>query len=88
VTDGQRAELRDSIEAVLHWYPYREAPHIHSLARTLSYGRDMLAKYPDDQSDERKEIQRMLESGSATLRVGKQNWAMLRAQLLREAGVG
>jgi hypothetical protein len=88
VTTGQRTELRENIEAVLHWFPYREPPHLESFGRTLSYGRDMLARYPDDQSDERKEIQRMLESGEATLREGRQNWAMLRAQILREAGVG
>jgi len=87
VTNEQRAEQRDHVEAVVHWYPRREAPQLESLQRTLVYGREMLAKYPDDRSEERQEIERSLESAEAALRAGRRNWAALRAQILREAGV-
>ena len=87
VTDEQRAELREHVEAVVHWYPCREAPQLVSLERTLAYGRQVLAKYPDDHSEERQEIERGLDSAEATLREGRRNWAALRAQILREAGV-
>lgn len=86
-TDDQRAELRENVEAIIHWYPNREAPQINSLERTLAYGRELLAKYPDDRSEGRQEIERSLESGEATLRDGRRNWAEWRAQVLREAGV-
>jgi hypothetical protein len=87
VTDAQRAELRESIESIIHWYPSREAPIVESLERTLASGRELLGKYPDDQSEERREVERALESTEATLREGRQNWATLRARILREAGV-
>ncbi|HSS50965.1 MAG TPA: hypothetical protein VLX28_18645 [Thermoanaerobaculia bacterium] len=87
VTDNQQAELRENVETALHWFPYREAPQLESLERTLSYAQDMLAKYPDDQSEERQELQRTLESGEETLREGSRKWAILRAHILREAGV-
>jgi len=74
-TEEQRLELRQSIEAVLHWFPYQQAPAIESLERTLSVAREMLTKFPDDQSEERREVQQILESGEATLREGRRNWA-------------
>lgn len=87
VTDEQRVELRGSIEAMVHWYPYREVPELESFERTLRYGWEVLAKHPDDHSEERQEFERSLEAAGATLRKGRNNWTLLRAQMLRDAGV-
>lgn len=87
VTDTLRAELRESIEGVIHWYPRREPPEIESLERALAHGRVLLGRYSDDGSKARQEFERTQESTEATLREGRKNWATLRAQRLREAGV-
>ena len=87
VTLAQQAELRETIESDLHWYPSRETPIIESLARTIASGRELLGRHPDDHSDERREIERTLEFAEATLREGRKSWAALRRQVLREAGV-
>jgi hypothetical protein len=86
-TDQQHSELRNGLEAIIHWYPSAEPPQIESLERTLSHGREVLGRYPDDRSTERQELERAFDSAVATLRQGRHNWALLRAQILREAGV-
>ncbi len=87
MTDAQRAELRENIEAVIHWYPYREVPQVESIERSVAHGRELLGRYPDDRSEERQEFERSVEFAEATLREGRQEWAALRADRLREAGV-
>ncbi len=87
VTDEQRVELREIIEAVIQWYPYPQAPQLESLERTLSHGRQLLSKYPDDRSQQREEAERSLELGEAALREARRNLAAFRARMLREAGV-
>jgi len=87
VTDSQRDELREEIESTLHWYPYRESPHIASLERTISKGRAALAKYPGDTSQARRELEQILTAAEITLEEGRRNWAILRAQFLRIAGI-
>ena len=86
-TDKQLAELRSGLESTIHWYPHREAPHIESLEHTLSHGRELLARYPDDCSSQREELEQALASAEATLRQGRHDWAALREQMLREAGI-
>lgn len=87
VTERQRDDFRGSIEAMVYWYPRREEPAIESLQNTLAYGREVLAKYPNDHSVQREAIERVLESAEETLKQGRQNWATIRARILREAGV-
>jgi hypothetical protein len=87
VTDAQRSELQDQVESILHWYPHREAPQISSLDRTIREARAILAKYPDDPSAERQEIELTLASAEVTLINGRRSWPALRAQILREAGI-
>jgi len=60
---------------------------MESLERTLDAGRAMLAKYPGDDTEERRELERALESGDGALRKGKRDGAMLRSEMLRKAGV-
>ena len=67
--------------------PNRNTPQLESLERTLAHGRDLLTRYPDDRSQERKEFERSLESLEETLREERYNWPTLRAHILREAGV-
>lgn len=86
-TDRQLSELRSGLEGIIHWYPHREAPHIESLEHTLSHGRELLGRYPDDGSARREELERALESAEAILRQGRHDWAVLREQMLREAGI-
>ncbi len=87
VTDTQLAELRSDLEGVIHWYPRREAPHIESLERTLSHGRELLGRYPDDRSAQRQEVEQVLNSSEAILRESRHDWAVLREQMLREAEI-
>lgn len=87
VTDGQLAELRNDLEAAIYWYPHREAPHIESLERTLSQGRELLGRYPDDHSAQRDELEQTLDSAEAMLRQSRHDWALLREQMLRDAGI-
>jgi hypothetical protein len=87
VMDAQRAELRENIEAIIYWYPCRGAPPLDFLKRTLACGRELLAKYADDQSEEHQELKLSLESAEANLREGRRSWAALRAHILREAGI-
>ncbi len=87
VTDKQLSELRSGLEGSIHWYPYREAPDIESLERTLSHGRELLGRYSHDRSAQREEVERALESAEAILRQGRHDWAVLREQMLREAGM-
>ncbi len=87
VTDEQRVELRDAVEAMVSWYPWCQPPAVESLSRTLELGKELLAQYPDDGSDLRKDLERCLEDAHATLREGHQNWAALRSKMLRSAGV-
>lgn len=86
-TDFQRVEFREDIQAVIHWYPYRDHPQRDSLERILSHMREILVSCPNDHSEEREEIRRTLEAGEKALREGKRNWAALRAHILREAGI-
>lgn len=87
VTDTQRAELRENIEGVIHWYPRREPSEFESLERTLAHARKLLGRNSGDSSKTRQELERTLESAEAALHEGRQNWATLRAQELREARV-
>jgi hypothetical protein len=87
VTDEQRTELRQDIERAVHWYPSRHPPAVESLEHTLRSVREELARSPDDGSDARQELKRSLESAEAVLREGCHNWDLLRASILREAGV-
>ncbi len=87
VTDRQLSELRSGLESGIHWYPNREAPQLESLDRTLSHGREVLGRYPDDGSGRREELERALESAETILRQGRHDWAGVRAQILREAGI-
>jgi hypothetical protein len=86
-TDGQRAELREMIEGMLHWYPYREAPEMDSLERFLARARDTIARHPDDRSAERDELLRGVELCEEALQRGRLDWQTLRAQVLRQAGI-
>lgn len=86
-TDEQRAEFREDIEAIIKWYPSREAPQIDALEQTLMRGRKTLSDHPDDQSAERNEVEENLRAGEAALQQGRRALARLRAQLLRKAGV-
>ena len=86
-TDELLTEIRDGIEEIVNWLPHRETPAIESLEHMLTYGRELLAQYPDDDSELRKEVERSLTSAEAALREGRHNWATLRAEILREAGV-
>lgn len=86
-TEEQLSEFRDGIESIVNWFPYREPAVFESLDGVLSRGRDALARYPDDRSEQRKEVVRSLECAEATLLKGRRDWAALRAQILREAGI-
>lgn len=87
VAADQHAELRGGLEGIIHWYPRLEPPQIESLERTLSYGREILGRDPDDGSLEHQELERALDLAETTLRQGRHNWTLLRTQILREAGV-
>jgi hypothetical protein len=87
ITDSQGGELRKDIESLLHWYPYRESPHLASLEQTIYKGREVLAQYPDESSLERRELEQILVSAESTLEEGRRNWSILRAQFLSKAGI-
>ena len=80
-TDELLTEIRDGIEEIVNWLPHRETPAIESLEHMLTYGRELLAQYPDDDSELRKEVERSLTSAEAALREGRHNWATLRAEI-------
>jgi hypothetical protein len=87
VTDDQRAALRQEIESMLHWFPSTDPPEVRSLERTVAAGRQLLADHPDDQSEHRRELESFLRTAEEALRNAKCNWAALRSEILREAGV-
>lgn len=87
VTDTQLAELRSDLEGVMHWYPRREAPHIESLERIVSHGRELLGRHPDDRTAQRQELEHTLDSAETILRQSRHDWAVFREQMLREAGI-
>ena len=87
VTDEQRAELRTEIESMLHWFPSTDPPAVQSLERTVAAGRQLLAQHPDSESEHRRELESSLQSAEEALRQAKRNWASLRAEILRDAGV-
>jgi len=87
VTDDQRRELREDIESIFKWFPYRDAESIDSLERTLARAREMLHNNADDDSDQRRSLQQAVEEGMRALRERYPGWVQFRERLLREAGV-
>jgi hypothetical protein len=87
VTDEQRSELRESIRSIVNWYPYSEARSADSLERTLAGAHQMLSEHGDECSEERANLERSLKSAKALLLEGRRNWATLRTEILRQAGI-
>lgn len=85
--DDQRAELRKEVESTLHWFPSADPPKVESLERTVRAGRELLARHPDSQPRARSGLESALQSAEEALYQAKRDWAALRAELLREAGI-
>ena len=85
--DSQRVTMRQNVEAILGWYPAREAPKFEDLIRELSAVRSLLDKHPNDGSKERAELEAILKQGESTLENSRREWAVFRGEVLRSAGV-
>lgn len=85
ITDEQRSELREDIEACVHWYPHRSHKSFDRFERTLAWGRTLLAQYPGGDPETRREIEQLLECNP--LPDSLRGWETSRAELLRKAGL-
>lgn len=82
----QKDYMRNCIESIVHWYPYREDPAFDSLEIALRNGRRLIAETPDDHSGARRDLQSSLDSIEIELRKARDNWEIYRARLLHAAG--
>ena len=85
--DDQENPFHKMVEEAVNWLPYREAVAIDALVYTISSGRDILARNPDDGSPHRKDLESAMDSCDDTLLEGRKKWAALRKEILREAGI-
>jgi hypothetical protein len=87
VTDEQRAELRRSIENVVHWNLYTHPPSMESFEETITQAYESLLHNPDDGSEERRSFKEAFDDGLRILGEGRQKWPEFRAEILRRAGI-
>jgi len=85
VPGDQENPFHRMVEAAVNWLPYREAVAIDGLVHTISSGRDILARHPDNGSIHRKELENAMDSCDSTLQEGRMKWEALRKEILCEA---
>ena len=85
VTDGQRAELRQSIEDMVNWYPSADSRVIESFEKTLARAQEVLRQEPGDGSEVRRSLEEAVQDGLRVLAEGRENWRELRAEILGKA---
>jgi hypothetical protein len=87
VTSEYQSEMRSSIQTVINWVPYADAPTFESIVQTLTRGKQLLAENADDHSELRQNVEQAMQDLEAEFHRGRQNWSEMRNRLLRQIGI-
>jgi hypothetical protein len=87
VTSEQSAELRESVEDALHWYPYQHHRAFDVSERALARARQMLSQHPNDGSEARRALESAVEEAARSVACAQRSLEELRDEVLRRAGI-